>query len=286
MAGTFSDRAFLVTGGGRGIGRAVALHLAAEGARLLIDDRGTELDGTGHDPMVAELAAKAIVDGGGEAVATSVDVAVPGAAAELVSRTVDLFGRIDGVIAAHGLKRERGIMHLSEEDLSFHLTNQVFAAFSLTQAAAGAMIDAKSGGAIVHMTSPDAFFGSARRSLGSASSAAVVGLTRSVAVELRKHGIRVNAVAPTARTRATEDLPMFKGVREGSMSPEHVAPVVAYLLSDDAADVFGEVVGIAGGRLYGLRARETTGIFSEGRPFTESEIAAGFAEAMRGPGRD
>jgi NAD(P)-dependent dehydrogenase (short-subunit alcohol dehydrogenase family) len=134
------------------------------------------------------------------------------------------------------------------------------------------------------MTAPEAFFGSARRTLASAAAAAIVGLTRSVAVELRKHGIRVNAVAPTARTRATEEMPMFKGVREGSMSSDHVAPVVAYLLSDHAADVFGEVVGIAGGRLYGLRARETTGVFSEGRPFTETEIAESFAEAMRGPG--
>jgi NAD(P)-dependent dehydrogenase (short-subunit alcohol dehydrogenase family) len=284
MAGAFEGRAILITGGGRGIGRAAATHLAAKGAKILIDDRGAELDGTGHDPMVAEDAAKAIVDAGGEAIATSVDVSTPGAAAELVSRTVERFGRIDGVVVAHGLKRERGIMHLTDDDLAFYLSNQVHAAFSLTQAAARAMIDAKQGGAIVHMTAPEAFFGSARRTLASAAAAAIAGLTRSVAVELRKHGIRVNAVAATARTRTTEELPMFKGVREGSMSPEHVAPVVTYLLSADASDVFGEVVGVAGGRLYGLRARETTGVFSEGRPFTEAEIAESFAEAMRGPG--
>jgi len=283
MSGVLEGRVVLITGGGRGIGRAIALHLAKEGAKLVLDDLGCDVDGKGADPSVAEAVAAAVISGGGDAIATNADVSVPGTAAELVALCVERFGRIDGVVGCAGVKRERGILHLTDDDLEACLGSHVRAAFELTRAAARAMIDGGRGGAILHCTSPAAFFGSARKGAAGAAAGAVVGLTRSVAVELRKHSIRVNAIAPTARTRATEDLPMFKGVREGSMSPEHIAPVVAHLLSDGAADVFGEVVGIAGGRLYGLRARETTGVFSEGRPFTLDEIAEAFPEAMRGP---
>jgi NAD(P)-dependent dehydrogenase (short-subunit alcohol dehydrogenase family) len=201
----------------------------------------------------------------------------------LVALCVERYGRIDGVVGCAGVVRERTLLHLSDDDLDAYLSTHVGAAFELTRSAARAMIDGGRGGAIVHATGAQAFFGSAQKAASGAASAAVVGLTRSAAVELRKHGVRVNAIVPTAHTRATADLPMFKGVREGSMSPEHIAPVVAHLLSDAAADVFGEVVGIAGGRLYALRARETTGIFSQGRPLTAEEIVNGWTDAMRGP---
>src|SRR5690606_5953740 len=120
----------------------------------------------------------------------------------------------------------------------------------LVQAASEAMIEARRGGSIVLTTSPLAFFGVARKSAEAMCAAAIVGLTRSAALELRRHEVRVNAVAPTARTRLSEDSPLFRGIAPTSMTPEHVAPLVSFLLSDASADVHGEVLGVAGGRIY------------------------------------
>jgi NAD(P)-dependent dehydrogenase (short-subunit alcohol dehydrogenase family) len=134
------------------------------------------------------------------------------------------------------------------------------------------MVDRKEGGSIVLCTGPSAFFGARGQAAIGAASAGIVALTRSAALELRKHRVRVNAIAPTARTRQTEDLPTFQGIQEGSMSPAHVAPIAVFLASPLAEDVHGEVLGIAGARAYAFRSRETTGAFSDGRPLSVREV--------------
>lgn len=272
----------IVTGAGRGIGAAVARDLATRGAQLVLDDNGSAADGTGNDPSIIDAITKETHGLGAEAVSSTIDVAARGGCTALVELALDSFGRLDGVVNSAGVQRDRGVLHVTDEDLDAFLGTHIRAGFELTRVAARAMIDRGEGGSIIHMTSPAAFFGSARKAGASAAAAAIVGLTRSAAVELRKHAVRVNAVAPTARTRTTEELPLFKGMRDGSMTAEHVAPVVAFLLGPDARDVSGEVVGVAGGRLYALRARETTGAFSEGRPFTVEDIKAAWDEATRG----
>jgi NAD(P)-dependent dehydrogenase (short-subunit alcohol dehydrogenase family) len=279
--GHLRDKVVVVTGAGRGIGRAVALACAREGARVVVGDNGAEVDGTGADSTVACAVADEIGGMGGEAVASAVDVAADGAAEELISLALGRFGDLSAVVSCAGLSRDRGILHMEDEDVDAFLSTHVRAAFRFTRAAARTFVDRGTGGAILHTTSPSAYFGSARQSGLAAASAAVVGLTRSVAAELRKHKVRVNAIAPTARTRATEHLPMFQGVREGSMSPEHVAEVAAFLVSDLAEDVFGEVIGVAGSRVYAIRARETTGAFAEGGPFTLDALRAVWAEITR-----
>jgi NAD(P)-dependent dehydrogenase (short-subunit alcohol dehydrogenase family) len=287
-AGALAGKAMLVTGGGRGVGRAVAHAAAREGARVLVLDAGVEVDGTGGDPRVAEAAAAEIRATGGEAHAAALDLTAPGAAAEAVARARERLGGLDALVACHGILREAVILRLPDEDLEATLAAHVRANFALTRAAARHMVDARgeaearhAAGAIVLCASPVAFFGGVRQAALAAASAAVVGLVRSAAAELKRFGVRVNAIAPTARTRQTEGLPMFQGIREDSMSPEHVGPVAAFLCSDAAADVTGEVVGVAGARLYALRVRETAGAFSSGKPFTVAEVAACFREATR-----
>jgi NAD(P)-dependent dehydrogenase (short-subunit alcohol dehydrogenase family) len=282
-AGALAGKAVLVTGGGGGIGRAVAASVAREGARVLIVDAGVQPDGSGGDARVAEDAAAAVVAAGGQAQALALDVSGPGAAAEAVDAARERLGGLDALVACHGIVRESVLLRLTDDDLEAVLTTHVRATFALTRAAARAMVDARHqpAGSIVLCTGPVAFFGGVRQSALAAAGAAVVGLVRSAAAELRRFGIRVNAIAPTARTRQTEGLPMFQGIREDSMSPDHVAPVVAFLCSDAAADVTGEVVGVAGARLYALRIRETAGAFSPGRPYTVAEVAACFREATR-----
>lgn len=272
----------VVTGAGRGIGRAVALLCAREGASVVVNDLGTDREGAGVDPSVASAVAKEIADAGGAAVASHESVAAPDAGARVVDRALDAFGRLDALVSSAGFLRDRSLLKMDDADLDAMLDVYVRGAFGLTRAAARAMVDGGQGGAIVHTTAPAALFGSARQTAFAAASAAVIGLVRSAAIELKRHNVRINAIAPTARTRLTEDLPVFQGIREDSMTPEHVAPLAAFLVSPLATDVNGEILGVAGARLYALRTRETTGAFAEGRPFTPEEIRAAWGDITRG----
>jgi NAD(P)-dependent dehydrogenase (short-subunit alcohol dehydrogenase family) len=280
--GCLDDKVAVVTGGGRGIGRATARYFAAEGARVLVCDTGASVSGEGVDAEVAEGVVKEILAAGGVATACTESVAEPGGAARIVQAALDAYGQLDAVVGSAGIVRESVLLKLDDRDLDALLDLVVRGAFALTRAAARAMIDGGRGGAIVQLTGPAAFFGNVRQSAQSAASAAIVGMVRSAAAELRRHNVRVNAIAPTAHTRATADLPMFQGIREDSMSPEHVAPVAAFLCSELATDVHGEVLGVAGARVYSFRVRETTGAFGAGgRPFTPEEIKTAFREITR-----
>lgn len=281
--GLLDAKVALVTGAGRGIGRACALAIAREGARVLANDCGSDREGHGRDPEIANAVVREIRSAGGEALAETSDISAPDAPAQLVQLALDTWGRLDTVIAAAGFLRDRTLLKLAPEDLDALLAVHVRAGLALTRAAARAMIDRPGdpGGSIVHLAAPVAFFGNVRQSALAAATAGVVGMVRSAAAELRKHRVRVNAIAPTARTRLTEDLPMFQGIAPGSMAPEHVAPLAVFLASELAADVAGETLGVAGGRVYAFRIRETTGAFVEGRAFTPEEIHAQWAQITR-----
>jgi len=274
----------VITGAGRGIGRAHALHLGRLGARLVLNDLGCDDEGEGADPAVVEAVAREVREAGGEAVTDASDVAAPGAAEALVSRAIERFGRVHGVVSDAGVRREKSLTKMRAEDVDRVFGLHVRASLELTRAAAAHMARppvGEPGGSIVLTTSSHAFFGAARQTLAAAAASAVVGMTRSAAVELRKYGVRVNAIAPTAHTRQTEDSPLFQGISADSMRPEDVAPVVAFLLSDDARDISGEVLGVAGARIYSLQSRETTGAFASERPVSLAELRAAWAQITR-----
>jgi NAD(P)-dependent dehydrogenase (short-subunit alcohol dehydrogenase family) len=274
-------KSVLVVGAGGGLGRAQVALLARLGARLVLDDPGSDPEGDGADPsVVADVAAEARALGA-EVVTSTEDVASPGAADRLVELVKASYGRIDGVVFSAGIRRDRSLVKTSAEDLDRMLDVHVRGSFHVARAAAAAMVDAGSGGSIVLSTSPSAFFGVARKTAESLCAGAIAGFVRSAAIELRRHDVRVNAVAPTARTRLTEDSPLFRGIASTSMTPAHVAPVVAFLLSDEARDVHGDVLGVAGSRIYAIQSRETTGAFAEGRAFDPGEILRAYAEVTR-----
>jgi NAD(P)-dependent dehydrogenase (short-subunit alcohol dehydrogenase family) len=281
MSATLEGKAVVVIGGGRGIGRAHALACAAEGARVLVNDLGCDVHGCGADPSVAAAVADAIRASGGEAIADGSDVAGNEGAARVVERAIASFGRLDGLIAAAGTIADRTVLKMDDALLERMIDVHVRGPFALTRIAARAMIDRGEGGSIVLHTAPVAFFGALRQSALGATGAAVTGLVRSAAIELRKHRVRVNAIAPTARTRTTEELPLFRGIAPDSLGPEFVGPLGAFLVSDLAAEVTGEIVGVAGARLYAFRTRETPGSFGDGAPLSVSAIAAAWAEITR-----
>lgn len=274
-------KVFVVTGGGRGVGRAQCLVLAKLGARVLVNDVGCDAEGHESnaavvDSMVADLRAA-----GGEAIGDAGDIVDPATAPRLIARATQEFGPVDGVVHNAGISRNRGLLKMTLDDLEAPWRVQVAGAFHLLQAAAASMVADQRPGSVVLATGPGAFFGTARQANTTSAAAAVAGLVRSAAVELRRHNIRVNAVAPTARTRQTEALPLFRGIGPDSMAPEHVAPMVAFLLSELSKDVHGEVLGVAGPRAYAFQGRETTGAFVEGGMFTPSAILDAWDEITR-----
>lgn len=277
----FEGKVVLITGAAGGIGRAAAELCAREGARLFVNDLGADAEGQGADSDVAARLAAELRAGGADVVHDASDVAAPGAAAALVQSAVDRLGRLDGVVSCAGFAFERSVLKTDDAMLARVLDVHLRAPFALVRAAGARMVEQKEGGAIVLASGPAAYFGARGQAALGAAHAALVALARSAALELRRHEVRVNAIVPTARTRANEELPTFAAIPEGAMSPAHVAAMIGYLLSPLAADVNGEVVGVAGARAYGLKTRETPGAFSEGGPVDPRWYVDKFREAMR-----
>jgi len=269
----------LVTGAGRGIGRATALAAAEEGAKVWVNDLGCDPAGQGSDPAIAEAVAQEIMAAGGEAMASAEDVATFDAARALVENAVALWGRLDGLVANAGLGHQGRLEHATEDDLVRALDVSVRGPYGLLRAAAGEM-GSRGGGSIVLTAGPEGLFGVGRRSLDAAAAGAIIGLGRASAVELRRHGIRVNVIAPTAATRITYDSKLFAGLSPDSMQPEDIAPVTLFLLSDLSADVHGEVLGVAGERVYSIESREAVGAYAAQKRMDAGEVAARWQEII------
>jgi NAD(P)-dependent dehydrogenase (short-subunit alcohol dehydrogenase family) len=280
--GLFSDKVCIVVGGGRGIGRATALALAREGARVVIDDLGCAADGTGQDPDVAQQVLAEIRALGGEGLALSHDARESDAARRTVAAAKAAFGEIHGGFYCAGVVRDRPLLRMDDTDLDALLDVQARGAFRFTRDLARVLVEQRKGGSIVLSGSAAAFLGSQAQAGAAMAAGAIASFTRTAATELRRHNVRVNCVMPTARTRLTEHLPLFQSIRADSLTPEHAAQVVCHLLSDAAADVHGELLGVAGGRTYALRVSETSGAFREGAPASLAEIAGSWREVTRG----
>jgi NAD(P)-dependent dehydrogenase (short-subunit alcohol dehydrogenase family) len=272
--GVMDGKVAIVTGAGAGIGRAEALLFAQEGARVVVNDLGCAPDGTGASTEPADAVVEEIRRAGGQAVASYVSVVGTEGAEAVVAQAVDTWGRLDAFVSNAGILRDRGLLKVDAASwqalLDVHLTGAFFA----SQAAARQMIAQGEGGRIVHTTSLSGLLGNFGQVHESAAKAGVYGLMRTLAIELQRHRITVNAVAPVARTRLTEDLPMFQSGLS-TLTPEHVAPAALFLASDLAGDRTGHVLAVAGAQVYALKLIQTPGKFKDGdAPWTAAEIAA------------
>lgn len=271
----------VVLGAAGGIGAAVAERAAAKGASLLLADAGTDLRGEGHDPAAIEEVAERLRARGASVLTDSGDLRAPDAPARLLRRAEERLGPIYGIVHAAGFARDAGLPRQPDADLADAFELSVATSVRLLRESAELFQKDGRGGSVVLLVSPTALFGVARKSAEAACTGAVVALVRTAALELRKHGIRVNAVAPTARTRQTADSPHFRSIRSDSMTPEQVAPLVTFLLSDRARDISGECLGAAGGRVYAITTRETTGAFL-GPVHDESDVERELRTALSG----
>jgi NAD(P)-dependent dehydrogenase (short-subunit alcohol dehydrogenase family) len=254
MGEILKDKVAVVTGSGRGIGKAIALLMAEEGSRVVVNDLGGETNGTGASESPAAETVQEIKSHGGIAVANFDSVATAEGGANIIKTAIDNFGRIDILVNVAGITRDRMIFNMTEEEWDAVIKVHLYGHFHCTRPACALMREQKSG-RIINIASPAAF-GSIGQANYGAAKAGILGLTRCVAQDMAKYGVTCNAVLPTARTRLTfteEVIEMAKKKRAmgivdgavlateqlGELDPEDNAPIVVYLASDAAGNING-----------------------------------------------
>ncbi|ATZ25219.1 SDR family NAD(P)-dependent oxidoreductase [Streptomyces lavendulae] len=270
MGNFLAGKVVAVTGAGRGIGRAVALAAAAEGARVVVNDYGVGIEGGEPTSEVAEAVVKEITAAGGRAVAVADDISTMEGGQRIVDTALAEYGRIDGVVCVAGILRERMLFNMSEAEWDPVLATHLKGTFTVFRAASAVM--RKQGtGTLIGFTSGN-HQGSVAQANYSAAKGGIISLVRSAALGLHKYGVTANAVAPVARTRMSANVPMeLKEIGE----PEDVAALVTYLLSDRAKDegITGQVYTIAGPKIaVWAQPRELRAGYAEGS-WTPEKIA-------------
>ena len=272
MNGICQERVVVITGAARGIGRAHALAFAAEGAKVVVNDIGGQVDGSGSSEGPAGEVVAAIRAQGGKAVANDDDVSDWAGARRLIDCAVETFGGLDVVVNNAGILRDRMLVNMSEDEWDAVVETHLKGTFTVFRAAAP-HFKAQSSGRFVAFTS-GAFAGSIAQANYASAKGGIVSLVRSVAAGMHRYGVTANAIAPVARTRMSENVPM-----ELEMGgPEDVAPMVAYLLSDKAQEVTGQIYTANGGTIAVWdQPHEVREMKKDGR-WTLEEIEARFDE--------
>ena len=253
MAKLCEGRVCIITGAGRGIGREYALMLAAHGAKVVVNDLGGARDGTGTSIGPAQEVVDEITKAGGEAIANGDDVSDFAAAERMIHSAVARFGRLDVLINNAGILRDRMLVNMSEAEWDAVIKVHLKGTFGPAQRAAaywrelvkqGQKVDAR----LINTTSVSGIYGNAGQTNYGAAKAGIAGFTIIAARELRRYGITVNAIAPGALTRLTEDLGMGAASEEDKarMHPRWIAPIVTWLASTESAGITGRVFEASG----------------------------------------
>ena len=272
--GLLDGKVAIVTGSGNGIGRSHAMLFAKEGAKVVVNDLGGPRDGSASDSSAAEKVVAEIKAAGGQAVANHDNVATVEGAAGIVKSAVDAFGRVDVVVNNAGILRDKTFLKMEEPNFDAVINVHLKGTFLVSQAAVKQMVAQSEGGRVVNTTSVSGMMGNFGQANYAAAKAGIYGLTRTMSIELQKHRITVNALAPIAKTRMTEDLPMFQHGRD-ALTPDHIAPAALFLASPLCGDRTGYVLAVAGARMYAFKVVETAGKFKDDAAgvWTPQEIA-------------
>jgi NAD(P)-dependent dehydrogenase (short-subunit alcohol dehydrogenase family) len=290
-----SGKVAIVTGAGRGIGRAHALALAAAGAKVVVNDLGSGVSGEGIDLSPAEEVVAEIGSTGGEAVANGENVADFAGAERLVRQAVDAFGRLDILVNNAGILRDRMLVNMSEAEWDAVITVHLKGHFAPTRHAAAYWRERSKAGAevrarVVNTTSPSGVFGNVGQANYGAAKAGIAGFTIIAAQELGRYGVTVNCVAPNARTRMTEDVFDMGDRPEGwdPLDPANISPVVVALCADEAQQITGQVLHVWGGAVNALRGWSAGELFEAPERWEPDallgELLARFPEGASPPG--
>ena len=252
----YDGKVAIITGAGGGLGRQHALLLASRGARIVVNDLGGGVAGEGGSDTPAQLVVKEIEALGGEAVANADSVATPEGGAAIVQSAVDAFGRIDIVVNNAGILRDKSFHNMTSDLVDPVIDVHLRGAFNVTLPAWKLMRE-QGYGRVVNTTSGSGLFGNFGQANYAAAKMGLVGFTRTLANEGRKYDLKVNAVAPIAFTRMTEDI--MPGMEE-KLDPARVSPLVAWLVHEDCP-VSGEVFSVAGGYVSRVFIGVTQGVY-------------------------
>jgi NAD(P)-dependent dehydrogenase (short-subunit alcohol dehydrogenase family) len=262
MSRILDGKVAIVTGAGQGVGAAIAKGLAADGARVVVNDVGVTLPGEAENASAADDVAQAIKDAGGEAVGNRDSVSEWDAAQRIVQTAMDTFGRVDLVVNNAGILRD-AIFHKMEPDqfqavLDVHLKG----AFNVSRAAAP-HFKGQGSGSYVHMTSTAGLIGNFGQANYMAAKMGIVGLSRSIAMDMQRSNVRSNCIAPFAWSRMVSSIPTeteadkIRVAKLKRMTPEKIAPLVAFLGSDAADKISGQIFSVRNNEIY---------LFSQPRP--------------------
>jgi NAD(P)-dependent dehydrogenase (short-subunit alcohol dehydrogenase family) len=271
----------IVTGAGRGIGRAHALALAAAGARVVVNDLGGTVRGDGSDSTPAQLVVEEIADAGGEAIADGENVADFDGAGRLVQHAIDAFGRLDILVNNAGILRDRMLVNMDEEEWDAVIAVHLKGHFATTRHAAAHWRERSKAGEDVHArvintSSPSGVFGNVGQTNYGAAKAGIAAFTVIAAQELARYGVTVNSLAPNARTRMTEDTFDMGAPADGfdALDPANISPVVVALCADEAQGITGQCLHIWGGAVNVLRPWEAGELFERDGRWDADELLA------------
>ena len=272
MDSLLQGKVALVTGGGRGLGRAIAIALAQSGAKVLVNDLGATLDGKPGDGQPALEVVAQIEAMGGQATVDGGSVADWKAAHRMVEAAVERFGRIDIVVNNAGILRDVMFHRMSEPEFDEVVAVHLKGSFNVSRAAAP-HFKTQGSGCYVHMTSTSGLIGNFGQANYSAAKLGIAALSKSIALDMHKFGVRSNAVAPFAWTRMLDSIPnetpeqkkRVDGLKK--LAPERVAPFVVGLCADAASDVSGQIFGVRNNEIF---------LFSQPRPVRSAHCGEGW----------
>ncbi|NMF96408.1 SDR family NAD(P)-dependent oxidoreductase [Aromatoleum toluolicum] len=272
MSKLLEGKVALVTGAGRGVGRGIALELARAGACVVVNDLGATLDGKSDGGQPAQEVVAEIEALGGRAIVNGGSVADWDAAQAMVAEAVGAFGRLDIVVNNAGILRDTIFHRMTEQEFDDVVAVHLKGSFNVSRAAAPVFKE-QNGGVYVHMTSTSGLVGNFGQANYSAAKLGVVGLSKSIALDMQKFGVRSNAIAPFAWTRMIDSIPSetpeqqkrVEGLKK--LVPEKVAPFVVALCADAAHEVTGQVFGVRNNEIY---------LFSQPRPIRTAHCGEGW----------
>ena len=270
MAGHLAGKNIAVTGAGNGIGRAIALACAGEGANVVVADYGVSIEGSDPSSEVADAVVAEIAAAGGTAIAVAGDVSQMEVGQRIVDTAVENWGTIDGVACVAGIVRERMLFNMSEEEFDHVVAVHLKGHFTLYKAASAVMRKQETGGSLVGFTS-GAFVASTAQANYSAAKGGIVSLTRSAAFALRRYSVNANCIAPAAMTRMSENVPFE--IEAGG--PEAIAPLAVFLMSNAARDITAQIYTCTGKRIavWNQPAELRHMLATDGEMFTVDEVA-------------
>jgi len=279
-------KVIVVTGAGGGIGRDIALAMARAGAKVVVNDIGAGVDGAGHDEGPAQRVVNEIKAEGGEAVANTDSVADAKSAAAIIGTALDGFGRIDGVVNNAGILRDRFFHKMSEDEWDSVIKVHLYGSFHVSRAAATHFKEQNSG-VFVHMTSTSGLIGNFGQANYAAAKLGIAALSKSIALDMQKFGVRSNCIAPFAWSRMIGSIPTETEAekqrvdRMKQMTPAKIAPLAVCLASEAAADTTGQIFAVRNNEIFLISQPRPVRSVHRGEGWTPESVASHALPALK-----